>query len=138
MGCRGPAGAGRFVWAPNVTRVFPLHDENPTSTRSWVTIALIIVNIVVFVWIQPRDMGPQDVEFVYEYAAIPCEVIEGRPLTVAENPLTNGGADGVCGVEQGTDVSCVDASRGANCTIFPDKSVWLSVRGYWSLLVVAW
>lgn len=108
--------------------MIPLHDENPTSGRSWVTIALIVVNVVVFVLIQPRDHGPEDITFAYEYAAVPCELTQGRPLTLGENPITNGGREGVCGVTDDAALRpCDEVRRGSDCTPFPDKSVWLSL-----------
>jgi membrane associated rhomboid family serine protease len=108
--------------------VIPLHDENPTSTRSWVTIALIVINIAVFVLIQPRDQGSRDVDFAYEYAAVPCEVSEWRPLSRAENPTTNGGVEGVCGPQTaGYDQSCDDVGPRSDCTRFGSKSILLSL-----------
>lgn len=108
--------------------MIPLHDENPTSATSWITLALIIVNIVVFVLVQPGDQGARDVDFAYEFAAVPCEVAEGRPLSRAENPTTNGGFEDVCGPQTpGYAQSCDDVGPGSDCTRFVSKSIVLSL-----------
>jgi membrane associated rhomboid family serine protease len=107
--------------------VLPIHDENPTSGFAWLTVALIVANVAVFIWLQPRDSGIEDVKFVYEWAAVPCEVMEGRPLTAAENPNTNNGIEGRCLAEIGNVRSCEATEGSKNCTIFPDKNVWLSI-----------
>lgn len=69
--------------------MLPLHDENPTERVAWVALALIVANVVVFMWIQPRGLGAQDLSFVYDYAAIPCEVtgecepVEGKNVALS-------------------------------------------------------
>ena len=106
--------------------MFPLKDDNPTRRVPFVTIALILVNVGVYFLIQPsgiveRTADPQeqalnDLEFNLEYAAIPCEVKEGRPLTVEEIRDT---------FLAGDTTACRDDARGR--APFPDKSVWLAV-----------
>ena len=96
--------------------MIPLHDENPTSSRAWVTIALIIANIAVFVLIQPRDSTSENIEFSYKYAAVPCEVVEGRPLTIDEIQATYNGDDTAC--------------QGGNSTgrqVFETKRPWIAI-----------
>ena len=90
--------------------VIPLHDENPTHRFAWVTVLLIIINIAVFVWIQPRSDTGEGIEFSFRYAAIPCEVVEGRPLTLPEIADTYNGDANAC---QG------DAAQGP--TVFESK-----------------
>lgn len=107
--------------------MLPIHDENPTSGFAWLTVALIVANVAVFIWLQPRDSGIEDVKFVYESAAVPCEVIEGRPLTAAENPNTNNGVEGRCLTGIDNVESCETTEGTQNCTIFPDKHVWLAI-----------
>ncbi len=68
------------------------------------TLALIAANIVVFFAVQPFDDAIASEEFLYEYAAIACELRTGEPL------------DGFEIVED----RCVD---GAIDPVFPDKSV---------------
>jgi len=66
--------------------VLPVYDRNPTSGRTWVTIGLIVVNVAVFVLVQGggRASDDQNVTFTYEHAAIPCELLRQRPLSVGE------------------------------------------------------
>jgi membrane associated rhomboid family serine protease len=94
--------------------MLPLRDENPTSRTAVVTVALILVNVAVFLFVQPRADTPEGTGYVYEYAAIPCELVEGRPLTAEEIPDFNGGDE----------TACQDAPTSP--TIFPDKRVYAS------------
>lgn len=65
--------------------MFPLKDENPTHRRGWVTWALIALNVAIFFFgTSASDPAQSQIEFTIEYAAIPCELTEGRPLTEAE------------------------------------------------------
>ncbi len=90
--------------------VIPLHDNNPTHRRAWVTLLIIALNIVVYVAVQPHDGAQQETEFTYEHAAIPCELKQQEPLNVVEfNAL-----------------DCDAESFGAQ-EFFPDKNVWLSI-----------
>jgi membrane associated rhomboid family serine protease len=91
--------------------VIPLRDENPTRRTAWLTIALILLNVGVYFLVQP---GSTEVEatavFNYKWAAIPCEVSTGEPLTIQE-------------ISQG------DCSSGQSPypEVFPDKHVFLAV-----------
>lgn len=108
-------------------RVIPIHDENPTRTTAWLTVVLIVVNIAVFALLQPKDQGTEDIIFAYRYATVPCEVAEGRPLTLNENPTVRG-ATGICGdAAPGSGQACDSPKRVGDCTPFPGKSVWLSL-----------
>jgi membrane associated rhomboid family serine protease len=89
--------------------VIPLHDNNPIQRRAIITLALIAINILVFVFVQDRGTAEEEFVFTYENAAVPCELKEGRPLYIGE--LQRGGE---CGDE-------------FNGELFPDKNVWLSV-----------
>lgn len=64
--------------------MLPLRDENPTSRTAWVTVLLILVNVGVYFLVQPGAEDPRSIDFAYEHAAIPCEVITGEPLSDAE------------------------------------------------------
>ena len=97
--------------------MIPLHDENPTQSRAWITLVLIIVNVAVFVLIQPRSDTSEGVEFSYRYAAIPCEVVEGRPLTVEEVRDTVGGGD----------TTACDGDQARGPAVFEDKRPWLAM-----------
>jgi membrane associated rhomboid family serine protease len=72
-------------------------DENPMRRFPFVTVALIVACIGVFFLIQPSrsyhfDEGGiaervddfEDLEFAVDNAAIPCELVQGRPLTEDE------------------------------------------------------
>jgi membrane associated rhomboid family serine protease len=99
--------------------VLPLRDENPTRRVPVVTILLIAANIAVYFLVQPGD--PDSVEsarFSLERAAIPCEVVEGRPLSVSEIQATYG---------RGDDTACQGDAAEAGPPLFPGKHVLLAV-----------
>jgi membrane associated rhomboid family serine protease len=64
--------------------VIPLRDENPTRRAPIITILLIAACVGVFFFVQPSGQGDvtgeSDLEFTFKHAAIPCEIVEGRPL----------------------------------------------------------
>lgn len=86
--------------------MIPIRDVNPTRVRPLVTLALIAINLFVFLVVQPRDTSGQ--EFVVAQAAIPCEITSGDPLSPAD-------------IDAGT---CVNNDDEA---FFPAKSVSFSV-----------
>jgi membrane associated rhomboid family serine protease len=108
--------------------MMPLIDENPVRRVPFVTITLIVICTVVFFLVQPTgknlfdNLGldrvqRNDLEFSLRWAAIPCEVKEGRPLSIGEARATF--VDGnltACGAEfrQGPAVK-------------PDKNIYLAV-----------
>jgi len=101
--------------------LMPLKDENPTHRKGYVTWALIALNVFVFFFIQgTADPGEEEVAFTLEYAAIPCEISEGRPLTTDEinATFTAGGVDDACNING--DLPDTDQA-------FPNKFVWSSV-----------
>lgn len=92
--------------------MLPLRDVNPTRIRPIVTWAIIIANVIVFFWQPSQTADTNDVEyelFLYERAAIACELTTGDPLEAAE-------------VQTGT---CSDRALGTEVG-FPDKNVWLA------------
>ena len=99
--------------------MLPLRDENPVRRApvlTWVIIGLCIA--AYFVW-QPSPLGDtdEDVIFTLDHAAIPCEVVEGRPLDQNEVIATfNQGLTNACNIDQ---------DRSA--PFAPDKNVWLAV-----------
>jgi membrane associated rhomboid family serine protease len=98
--------------------VIPLKDENPTRNPAVLTVLLILVNVGVFLLVQPRDGGVEEERFHFERAAIPCELTTGRALTVGEIDRTFLGDDTACHEAGGP-------------TAFPEKGVFLSVL--WSM-----
>lgn len=80
--------------------MFPIRDLNPTSTRAYVTHALIAANVAIFLLWQPQGRAlwqPADpvaeAEFLLAHAVVPCEVTSGQPLTFRE--VFQGVCDGV-------------------------------------------
>jgi len=101
--------------------VIPLKDENPTTSRPVVTIALIAACVAIFVFLQPkpaRDIAgmEESLSFNLEVAAIPCEVVQGRPLSIGEIRQTFGDGD---------ETACQDRPVGP--APFADKGVYLAV-----------
>ena len=106
--------------------MIPLTDENPTRRRAVATVALIIVCVGVFVFVQPegtRSLDAKDqaevieeIEFTYQYAAIPCEITQGRPLTFTEINRSLNGDEHACA-----------ATETGGPTAFPGKQLWTSV-----------
>ena len=113
--------------------MIPLHDDNPTRRRAVVTIALVLLNIAVYVLLQPHgntkalvslpsQQGaslfrlPEEA-FLFGRAAIPCELVHGRPLREAELEALSSGHASACGVR---------AEGTARARAFPGKSVWLA------------
>jgi membrane associated rhomboid family serine protease len=98
--------------------VIPIKDYNPTSRFALVTLILIAINVIVYFGVQQRE-STNDV-FTFERAAIPCELKEQRPLTIAEVQLTARGiSDDSCGIDAGEGLGNQEA--------FPDKQVDLAV-----------
>ena len=88
--------------------MLPLRDANPTTITPWVTVVLIAANLLVFFVFQWRGSEADQLAFVYERAAIACEVTSGEPLD-AEEIIT-----GRCGA----------VGRGE---VFPAKNVYLAL-----------
>jgi membrane associated rhomboid family serine protease len=87
--------------------LFPIRDLNPTRITPIVTVAVIAINVAVFFIWQPHDSIEEETEFLYEQAAIACELTTAEP--VSENEINT---------EQCLD----DSAPGA----FPDKNIWLA------------
>ncbi len=94
--------------------VIPLRDDNPTSRFPILTVLLIVANIFIFAFVQPHSDAALN-RFDYEHAAIPCELIQGKPLTVAEFQT------GVCEPKIAT------ANPIATQPVFRHKNVYLAV-----------
>lgn len=95
--------------------MIPLRDNNPTVRPAVVTVLLIGAIAAVYFLVQPRG-GAAELRFSYANAAIPCEVVRGRPLTIDEIDHGLGGHDRTC--NQGDPTSPAP---------FPDKPVYLAV-----------
>ncbi len=64
--------------------MLPIRDVNPTRITPWVTLLLIAVCVGVFFGLQNQETEGEQIEFLYQRAAISCEILTGQPLTVAE------------------------------------------------------
>jgi membrane associated rhomboid family serine protease len=111
-------------------RVIPLHDANPARRFPLVTIVLLLVNVGVYFLVQPAAGEVEQVQvdgrsgeidgqlaFNLEQAAIPCEVVERRPLGIEEVRDT---------FAQGDSTAC-DDDGGGGSPVFPAKNVLLAV-----------
>lgn len=100
--------------------VIPLKDYNPTRHFPYVTVVLIALNLVVYFFVQRPASSDTlgELRFTYRYAAIPCEVVEGRALSALEINQT---------LRSGDDQACILDRRSAPAPAFPDKGVYLAV-----------
>lgn len=67
--------------------MFPISDENPTRITPYVTYALIVVNVIVFLF--ELTLSQQNLQdFLYSWAMIPCQLtnICSVPLPVSSHP----------------------------------------------------
>lgn len=64
--------------------MLPIRDVQPTRVRPWVTWLLIAACVYVFFNFQNQATEAARFEFLYERAAVACEVVTGRPLSVGE------------------------------------------------------
>ena len=87
--------------------MLPIRDVNPTRARPVVTWAIIAACAIVFFVVQPSSGTQEEAEFLYERAAIACELTTGDPLDLDE---ING------------DVCRDDPAD----PYFPGKNVWLA------------
>lgn len=62
--------------------MFPLRDENPSHGSPFVTVVLIIVNLLVFFY--QVSLGPAVEQFVYQFATLPIEVTTNRNLEFSQ------------------------------------------------------
>ena len=99
--------------------MLPIGDDNPVSRAPVVTWLIIAACLVAYFFWQPTPFSEtvDDIEFDLRYAAIPCEVIEHRPLTRAEVGATFSlGDDNACNID-----------RGQTRPFDPGKNVWLAI-----------
>ncbi|MDH4280754.1 MAG: rhomboid family intramembrane serine protease [Acidimicrobiia bacterium] len=95
--------------------MFPLKDENPTRITPFVTFLIIATCALIY-------FGPQEgvadelraLDFNLEYAAIPCEIRTGEPLSIEEVEAT---------FERGNSEACVESD--GTPSLYPGKNVYL-------------
>lgn len=102
--------------------VFPLKDENPTMRLPIVTIALIVVNVLVYFLLQPVEIDA-GTDFTFETAAIPDELTSGEPLSEQEYCSVLAPNSEAFTSIAGTADICTAPSADAR---FPDKNVYLA------------
>jgi membrane associated rhomboid family serine protease len=73
-------------WCPSLFGVIPLHDENPTVHRAFVTVAIILACVGIYFLVQPTPFASTQADRLFDarHAAIPTEVIHGKPITVCQ------------------------------------------------------
>jgi membrane associated rhomboid family serine protease len=59
--------------------VIPIRDDNPTTSKPIITIAIIAACLYIYGFVQPHNAG--EVEFLARHAAIPCEVVHQKPIS---------------------------------------------------------
>ena len=108
--------------------MIPIADSNPIRRIPIVTLLLIATCVVVYFAVQPTGapriqwdavverIDEDDLRFAVDNAAIPCELVKGRPLTEREFQRTFG--------RFGDSSSCSDASGRSHS---PNKAVFLAV-----------
>ena len=103
---------------PKLPPVIPLKDYNPTRRFPVVTLVLIAVNVGVYFFVQRPYEGGESTQarFAYEVAAIPCEVVQGRPLSEDEVVAT---------LRFDDESACEEGAPDE--AVFPNKSVWLAL-----------
>ena len=89
--------------------MLPIRDVNPTRIRPLITWSLIAASVLVYLAVQPASGTYEEVEFLYEQAAIACELTTGDPLDVVEAETMH----------------CLEGGPGEQW--FPGKNVWISV-----------
>lgn len=86
--------------------MIPIRDYNPSRSFPFVTVAIIVVNFVVFLFVEPSvnsNSGEQQA-FFYCNAEIPYEVSH-------HTNLANGGSDAASAIAQDYGVSTTDAAQ---------------------------
>ncbi len=69
--------------------MIPLHDDNPTESFSYLTVGLIVLNVLVFFYELSLPQGELAGAFFMQYAAIPALIVEPPALTVYGSLFTS-------------------------------------------------
>lgn len=109
--------------------MLPLRDENPTHRTPFVTVVVLLACIGTWFVAQAGLEGTAEVDtpagrfrvdeqlrFNLEYAAVPCEITQQRPLTIPEIAAT---------YVDGNEAACAEEPR--TPALFPDKQVLAAV-----------
>ncbi len=105
--------------------MIPLKDYNPTTTFPFVTVILIAACVWIYFFVQPSGQSTflertaqdevEDIRWTVRNAAIPCELVKGRPLTNVELVDT---------FRDGDTTACQDDPRGQ--VFAPNKNVYVA------------
>ena len=102
--------------------VLPIKDENPTRSRPLLTLLIIVACVYAFFGVQPPAGSEEELGFLYENAAIPCEVTHGDAMS----PRLFVECDDQ---EELSDLRAALILRDpqAGQEFYPDKNVWFSL-----------
>ena len=81
---------------------------NPTRITPWVTLLFIGACVLVFFVFQNQPTEGEQIEFLYQRAAVACEIVTGQPLTITQ-------------IE-----SQVCEAAGSGPVVFPEKQPWVA------------
>ena len=71
------------TYTRSVIALIPLSDANPTKNFPIVTVTLIAINILVFLFVQPGfGVSPEAAQYFYENAPVPCQLARECPTAV--------------------------------------------------------
>ncbi|MGH9000575.1 MAG: rhomboid family intramembrane serine protease [Acidimicrobiia bacterium] len=93
--------------------VIPLKDDNPARGTPILTLLIIAACVLVYFAVQPRTDAAEEQIFLFENAAVPCEVTEGQPLSNALSVRCDQGV--------------FNPDTAPRQEYFPDKNVYLSL-----------
>jgi membrane associated rhomboid family serine protease len=103
--------------------MLPLKDDNPTTRPPIITLLVIAACVAVYFFVQPSGSASitgrnanDDASFTVEHAAIPCEIVQGHPLTVNELEAT---------FQRGNTDACAKNDRSPEG--FPHKSIYFAL-----------
>lgn len=88
--------------------MIPIRDLNPTRITPWATLLFIAANVVVFFAFQSGQTEHEQVEFLYQRAAVACEILNQEPLSAHE-------------------INQAVCDPGSGAPLFPDKDPLLSI-----------
>jgi membrane associated rhomboid family serine protease len=66
------------------TSLIPIHDDNPTHRFPYVTVGIIVLNVLIFLS-EPHfgtGGGPQVAEYFYHWGVVPREITQGHQLNL--------------------------------------------------------
>jgi rhomboid family protein len=112
--------------------LIPIRDENPTTRRPYVTLAIIAANILIFVlWQRPWSSQEEQELFAFCHAAIPYEVVHRTNLAQGGLPARVAIDRAELGVS-GRDLQLLLQGRATDPAApgfhgCPDKSWWAAV-----------